>query len=475
MKERRKADGFRSIVVFLPTIVTIIILYALILVSTIIIDVDTTQMTQTNQEVTDCIDQITNLQSRSSKLSSTAISFTHMPTFPDPAKTLNTNALNAYMSEFDDSNKKVETIIDNLAKYGYDKTNPEKSNNYFNEESSNLIKDVFEAANSMELIQAHAFRLINTMSYVNLPPENVLNKIPQYTLSNEETSLSDNEKQAQALELLLDRNYSINQELISENIKEATNSITSLALQRNNDISFRIKFFRGFLWSGILLILLANIALFIILLKKLVFPIVNFSKRIDDNERLDERHALYEPNYLAKAYNRLLDRHKEFEDKLREVAEIDSLTLLPNRNYYNEFLLKEITEDKSSCVFLLDINNLKYVNDTFGHSKGDELIKRASLCIKESFLDESGKNCYRIGGDEFVAIIDNIEKDSIDKLIEDFNEKQKQYSVSIAIGYSYSENVKETGYEKLIMDADRKMYINKELYKKSQQEKQIVC
>lgn len=474
MKEKRKAKGFRSIVVFLPTIVTISILYALILVSTILIDIDTRQMTNANEEVTDCIDQITNLQSGSSKLSATAISFAHTPVYPNPAKDLNANALNAYMSEFTDDSKKPDNILKSLEKYGYNIENPSNSNNYFNGESAKATKESAYAVDEMVLTQAHAFRLINTISYITLPSE-VLNAIPEFDLLSEELNLTDDEKQAHALELLLNRDYSTHQENISKFTREATNIITSSTLEKNNDITFRIKMMRGFLWGSILLILIANLLLFIILLKKLVFPIINFSKRIDENERLDDSHALYEPNHLAKAYNRLLDRHKEFEDKLREVADYDTLTGLPNRHCYNEFLLKEITEDKSTCVFLLDINNLKYVNDTYGHSKGDELIRKASSCIKDCFLDQDGKNCYRIGGDEFVAIIDNIDEETIEKLIQNFDEKQKEYNVSIAIGYSYSSNVKEKGYERLIMVADKKMYANKELYKKSLKNDSIYC
>ena len=126
-----------------------------------------------------------------------------------------------------------------------------------------------------------------------------------------------------------------------------------------------------------------------------------------------------------------------------------------------EFLKNQILDGRSVCVFLFDINNLKYVNDTFGHNKGDELIKSASECIKECFLDEEKKNCYRIGGDEFVAILDNIYEEDIEKLLTRFKVQQEVKNVSIAVGYSYSKNVLSIGYEKLIIDADTKMYENK--------------
>ncbi|MCR5349418.1 MAG: GGDEF domain-containing protein, partial [Acholeplasmatales bacterium] len=148
------------------------------------------------------------------------------------------------------------------------------------------------------------------------------------------------------------------------------------------------------------------------------------------------------------------------------VAENDSLTGLPNRYCYNEYLKDASLDKKSVCVFLLDINNLKYINDKFGHAQGDELIKNASICIKDCFLDETGKNCFRIGGDEFVAILYDVKESEIEELLNKFNKLQKEKDVSIALGYAYSSDIKSIGYERLIMQADDNMYKDKQNYKK---------
>lgn len=218
---------------------------------------------------------------------------------------------------------------------------------------------------------------------------------------------------------------------------------------------------RAILWTSISLILVANIIFFITLLKKCIFPIDRYTKKIDENAHLEETGALYETNLLAKAYNSLLDRHKELEDMLRITAEMDALTNMPNRYSYSNAIKHEIAADKSSCVFLFDINNLKYVNDTYGHAAGDDLIVRSANCIKDCFNFNALNNCYRIGGDEFVAIIDNIKKEDISLYVNRFKEKEKEYEVSIAAGFAYSENVRELGYEKLVMEADKDMYRNK--------------
>ena len=280
--------------------------------------------------------------------------------------------------------------------------------------------------------------------------------------------MTDDEKRVYDFSLVMSRDYTISKSIISDSTRKATKILAdnTSAFQKSSIGS--LKLMRGLLWLSIALILLLNIMFFFVLLKRLIFPITRFARSIDENERLTERGGLYEANYLAIAYNSLLDRHKEFDDELRTVAEIDSLTNLPNRYCYNEFLKETPLDGESVCIILFDINNLKYVNDTFGHSKGDELIKNASICISDCFLSENGKNCYRIGGDEFVAVLKNVDVESVEECIAKFKLRQKELNVSIAVGYEYAKNIVDIGYEKLFIEADLKMYENKNDMKTSE-------
>ena len=463
MKNKDKVKGLRSVYVFIPTIIWISILYALIIVSTVLLNRSTAEMDQQMENSANCNKEISFLQSASSKMSETATSFAYSPVIIiNGVPTTNLDPFNTYIQEFGNDDKRPDNIINVLKSYNLE------------EDIINRLMVGAEDAKKMVSMQVRAIYIISSMSSVNIPQEK-LSILPLYEFTSEENLMTDTEKKDYAYNLLMSRDYLAAKAEMSKNVGPVQEIISKKTESVTKDTRLTIKLMRGFLWGSISLILLSNIILFFLLLKKLVFPITKYAKQINNNERLDSWHGLYEANFLAKAYNNLLDRHKDFEDKLREVAEIDSLTELPNRHCYNEFLRKEIISDKSTCVFLLDINNLKYTNDTYGHAKGDELIKNASSCIKECFLNQEGKNCYRIGGDEFVAIVDNINEDEIEKLIQEFDEKQKQYNVSIAIGYSYCNHVKEIGYEKLIMDADKKMYINKELYKKSLKGDSIYC
>ena len=86
----------------------------------------------------------------------------------------------------------------------------------------------------------------------------------------------------------------------------------------------------------------------------------------------------------------------------RELAEHDMPTGLRNRNAYDEWV-SENARDRETAIVTFDLNDLKRCNDTFGHAAGDKYIQDAAKLISEVF--EPAGVCYRIGGDEFCAVI----------------------------------------------------------------------
>ena len=93
-------------------------------------------------------------------------------------------------------------------------------------------------------------------------------------------------------------------------------------------------------------------------------------------------------------------REKE-KAKLKNLSYVDSLTYAQNRNHFNEYIEQNRNKELHSLgVIYLDLNGLKEVNDKMGHIAGDTLIITASYVLQEIFLD----NSYRVGGDEFVVI-----------------------------------------------------------------------
>lgn len=452
MKSESTVKGLKSRHVFIPTIIVIGFLFVSILISTIFIEKVTYEITTEMEKTSNIVSKISNVQSNSSKLSETMTSFVNNPLLP--SNLLNRGALDAYYEEYTIEEKKPDNIIKSLKEYGID------------EESLEYVTRATDSLKQMMKVQAHVLYLLDSIDEITIDSK-YLDIVEKIELNDFEKSMPSEGKFSAANRYIQSRDdvlgidYASLKGVLSTNLKDAISIVNQKSNVLINHLGNRVKMLRGILWTSISLIIIANIVFFIILLKKCILPIDRYTKKIDDNAHLEEEGALYETNLLARAYNSLLDRHKELEDKLRITAEMDALTNMPNRYSYSNAIKKEIENDKSSCVFLFDINNLKYVNDTYGHAAGDDLIVRSANCIKDCFGFATLKNCYRIGGDEFVAIIDNIKKEEINTYINTFKDKEKEYEVSISAGFAYSENVKEIGYEKLVMEADKDMYRNK--------------
>ncbi len=145
------------------------------------------------------------------------------------------------------------------------------------------------------------------------------------------------------------------------------------------------------------------------------------------------------------------------QKELEKVGFIDFSTNLLNRNSYNKFIddYNSDVDSKLACIYI-DINGLHAVNNSKGHSAGDELINFVANTLKETF---PSVNIYRIGGDEFVLFLKNTDSKKINKLqmIADQKIKSQNYSVSWGIA------IREGTFNilELIEEADAKMLAQK--------------
>lgn len=149
----------------------------------------------------------------------------------------------------------------------------------------------------------------------------------------------------------------------------------------------------------------------------------------------------------------------------KEMAYTDNLTKLQNRHALRRNVAK--MQLKDICVVSMDLNNLKYYNDNLGHAYGDKLLTEAARVIQETY-----KDCYRTGGDEFVAILQKVTREQADsyrnQLIrswKEFNESQDEIVLEIASGNGFY-NVGDESYEDIMKRADGNMYYDKIYLKK---------
>lgn len=161
-------------------------------------------------------------------------------------------------------------------------------------------------------------------------------------------------------------------------------------------------------------------------------------------------------------------QEENYERRLAQaqnIANTDALTGVQNRHAYmeaEERLNRQITEHRqlSFAIVIFDVNDLKKVNDNVGHQAGDEILRSACKTISGIFGRTS---VFRVGGDEFVAIIqgDNFEMlDDMIRKLEDHNTKASiTGGVVIAGGMAKFEN--DSCVASIFDRADRNMYLNK--------------
>lgn len=142
----------------------------------------------------------------------------------------------------------------------------------------------------------------------------------------------------------------------------------------------------------------------------------------------------------------------------------DSMTQLYNKRYYNE-LLSRLQEEEELGIIYLDIDNLKRMNDTYGHDEGDLVILRASNLIHH--YEEPGFECCRVGGDEFVVFLRNSSEDKVESLVEKMrndannvlSDAAGDFVCRLAVGGAFRKDGE--ALEDVIKRAEEEMYKNK--------------
>lgn len=184
---------------------------------------------------------------------------------------------------------------------------------------------------------------------------------------------------------------------------------------------------------------------------------------------------IYQVNQLAATFSKGLKA-----DMLHDMALTDHMTGLYNRTAFNEHRPEYnhmIDSFSPLGIIQFDVNNLKTINDTLGHEKGDQMIRAVADGLKLAF-DKSCKT-YRTGGDEFLTIISNMNPDITYqegiKTLQDYCDKQNKqpglgFKLHIAHGYVVVRG--NMALSEAIDEADALMYENKRELKRRTQSTQ---
>lgn len=169
------------------------------------------------------------------------------------------------------------------------------------------------------------------------------------------------------------------------------------------------------------------------------------------------------------AIHRMVDiiQHAAEKETYQRLAYVDMLTGIGNRTAYTKACNEMQTPP--ICI-MLDINGLKFVNDSRGHQEGDALIIAAARSIVTAFKPQG--LCFRVGGDEFVVLLDTKYGDDLTDMLQALQDAiakentTRDFPLSIACGYAVPEDAQDS-YERIYREADEKMYARKREMKKN--------
>lgn len=221
------------------------------------------------------------------------------------------------------------------------------------------------------------------------------------------------------------------------------------------------------------------------ILRRVIGPLrelTEASRKIAE-ENLDVQLTYYgkdEVGILSDSFRTTVSYLKEYMSKMSGYAFRDALTGVKNKRAYEEASAKLNerigTEPLEFAVVVFDVNNLKDTNDRLGHTNGDELLRQVSASISSVYKRSP---VFRIGGDEFVTILERTDYEQRDDLLKQMEEDIDRrnatggfpFTVSAAMGMAVYEDGTDASFERVFTRADNRMYENKKAVKAAMKKK----
>ena len=180
-----------------------------------------------------------------------------------------------------------------------------------------------------------------------------------------------------------------------------------------------------------------------------------------------------EVGQLSQTFSTMSASLKRYYDHFHNLAYTDSMTGLNNKAAFEttkEVIESEVKLNRAAfTIIVMDVNNLKTINDMIGHEKGDLLLKHVTQCMRETFV---GFPLYRIGGDEFCTIINGADAQYLIAKLQTITAKRSeedfeifQCSYQIAAGDATYVKKRDKSFDDVFNRADKAMYENKKMLK----------
>ena len=328
-----------------------------------------------------------------------------------------------------------------------------------NKEAIDNLSSAMDSSMRLMNREYYAFRLvIEAKGFTDYPEQ-----LKDIKLSDSDKALSPDQQMSRAADIVFDNDYYTQKHLIHDKMQASLDELEKAANEADNKA---LSDMRSKLTLVRIMILIETIAMFFLvwIASHLgINPIIRAVERIKNNTKIPEV-GTREFRYLVSAYNQMYDMYRKSLKHLDFKASHDELTGVYNRAGYDT-LISSI-ELKSTYMLYFDVDNFKYINDTYGHETGDKVLKKLVSVLQNNFRPDDF--VCRIGGDEFVVLMvhtDDNQKDLIASKIEEINKQLADSGdglpcASISVGVVHGSEVSET--DELYKKTDEAMYKSKQ-------------
>ncbi len=325
----------------------------------------------------------------------------------------------------------------------------------------NSLVAAVKSSNELMETEIYAIRLIAEVKGYDISSFD--KRVAECELSEEDKNKTPEEKTELANSLVFGTDYLNYRNDIDNKVKTSVENAYNSADQiKSNSMK---KLFRNILGQFIFIVLvfLLNGCYSLFISRYIVKPLRNYVECVETGKTFDSS-GVYEFKHLAETYNRFFKSNLENEERLKYKANHDFMTGLFNKGAFETIAAEYTGKAISIAIILMDIDNFKEINDTYGHTVGDEIIKNVGKLLIHRF--RPADFIARFGGDEFIVIMAGVTeefKENISDKIKSINNElnspdSRMPAVSLSVGVAFS----EYGYsEALLNNADKALYYTK--------------
>jgi diguanylate cyclase (GGDEF)-like protein len=312
---------------------------------------------------------------------------------------------------------------------------------------------------SNELVERENLAMRLMLEAGDYASEDIPAAIAGIALSAEDAALNSEAKIRKAQGLVFDDSYMEVKERIRENVRLCTEELIRSSREEVDRASERMAFYVKIQTLLTVVFLLIVLVMVIFITERVRKPLTQMVEQMRKQESIPPKGA-EELRFVTRTYNTILEENLAARERLSHQASHDPLTGLFNRGAY-EMMLESVDMEHVALI-MIDVNDFKQVNDTYGHDVGDRVLKRVAQVLKHSF--RSVDVICRIGGDEFVVLMtraNSTMEDLVRGKIERANfqlmhpeDDLPPFSLSVGVAFSDRQNPRGD----IFKDADTALY-----------------